>query len=54
MSRKTNASAAVTIGIDPGKNTFHLIGLDARGGSCCGRRWRAIEFWPGLRMCRPA
>ena len=44
MSRKTNASAAVTIGIDPGKNTFHLIGLEAR----------AIEFWPGLRMCRPA
>ena len=22
----------VTIGVDPGKNTFHLIGLDARGG----------------------
>ena len=32
MSRETNVSAAVTIGIDPGKNTFHLIGLDARGG----------------------
>src|SRR5262245_29947407 len=31
MPRKSNA-AAVTIGIDPGKNTFHLIGLDARGG----------------------
>jgi transposase len=31
MSRKTNATA-VTIGIDPGKNTLHLIGLDARGG----------------------
>jgi transposase len=31
MSRKTNATT-VTIGIDPGKNTMHLIGLDARGG----------------------
>ena len=31
MSRKTNATA-VTIGIDPGKNTLHLIGLDTRGG----------------------
>jgi hypothetical protein len=31
MPRRTNA-APVTIGIDPGKNTFHLIGLDARGG----------------------
>src|ERR1700741_1531015 len=25
-------TAVVTIGIDPGKNTLHLIGLDARGG----------------------
>jgi transposase len=32
MSRKTN-TAAVTIGIDPGKNTLHLIGLDARGAT---------------------
>jgi hypothetical protein len=32
MPRKTNATTPVTIGIDPGKNTFHLIGLDARGG----------------------
>ena len=31
MPRKSNATA-VTIGIDPGKNTFHLIGLDAQGG----------------------
>jgi transposase len=30
MPRRT--SAAMTIGIDPGKNTLHLIGLDARGG----------------------
>ena len=30
MSRKSNA-VIVTIGIDPGKNTLHLIGLDARG-----------------------
>jgi hypothetical protein len=24
-------TAIVTIGIDPGKNTLHLVGLDARG-----------------------
>ena len=30
MPRKSNA-IAVTLGVDPGKNTFHLIGLDARG-----------------------
>jgi transposase len=27
-----SSTAVVTIGIDPGKNTLHLVGLDARGG----------------------
>src|SRR5215468_572248 len=27
-----SSAALVTIGIDPGKNTLHLVGLDARGG----------------------
>jgi hypothetical protein len=31
MSRKTDAVIASTIGIDTGKNTLHLIGLDQRG-----------------------
>ena len=31
MSQKTNAVAVRTIGIDTGKNTFHLIGLDELG-----------------------
>jgi hypothetical protein len=31
MPRNSN-TAVVTIGIDPGKNTLHLVGLDARGG----------------------
>ena len=26
-----STTAVVTIGIDPGKNTLHLIGLDTRG-----------------------
>ena len=30
MVRKFD-TAVVTIGIDPGKNTLHLVGLDARG-----------------------
>jgi hypothetical protein len=30
MPRKFD-TAVVTIGIDPGKNTLHLVGLDARG-----------------------
>ena len=31
MSHKTAAAAAQTIGIDTGKNTLHLIGLDDKG-----------------------
>jgi transposase len=31
MSHKTAATVAQTIGIDTGKNTLHLIGLDDKG-----------------------
>src|SRR5215213_9092826 len=31
MSHQTTTEAIATIGIDLGKNTFHLIGMDARG-----------------------
>jgi hypothetical protein len=31
MSKQKNAIAVRTIGIDTGKNTLHLIGLDGRG-----------------------
>jgi transposase len=31
MSHQTTPSAVATIGIDIGKNTFHLVGLDRRG-----------------------
>jgi hypothetical protein len=31
VSRKTDAVVVRTIGIDTGKNTLHLIGLDDRG-----------------------
>jgi hypothetical protein len=31
MSHKTAAAVAHTIGIDTGKNTLHLIGLDETG-----------------------
>jgi hypothetical protein len=31
MSRRTSAVAIKTIGIDTGKNTMHMIGLDKKG-----------------------
>ena len=32
MSRQSTPSTFTTVGIDIGKNTFHLVGLDQRGG----------------------
>ena len=37
MSRKTDTVVANTIGIDTGKNTLHLIGLDDEGSDCFAR-----------------
>jgi transposase len=31
MSKRTNAIAVSTIGIDRGKNTLHMIGVDEKG-----------------------
>jgi hypothetical protein len=31
MSKQKNAIAVRTIGIDTGKNTLHMVGLDERG-----------------------
>jgi hypothetical protein len=36
MPRQSTPSAVATIGIDIGKNTFHLVGLDQRGADCGG------------------
>jgi transposase len=44
MSEKVNAVIAV-IGIDIGKNSFHVVGLDER---CCGRNGLAPRWKPGL------
>jgi hypothetical protein len=41
MPRKTiSLEAVATIGIDIGKNTFHLIGLDKMGASVASSAWR--------------
>ena len=34
MSHKSVPPAVSTIGIDLGKNSFHLVGLDQRGATC--------------------
>ena len=49
MSHKTAITVAHTIGIDPGKNTLHLIGLDDKGAIVlralgCGSRLRRDAY----------
>src|SRR5436189_4927433 len=48
MSRKTEAGLACTIGIDTGKNTLHLVGLDEKGAIVLrekiARGWIAARF----------
>ena len=38
MSRKPNTAIAV-IGIDIGKNSFHVVGHDARGAIVLRQKW---------------
>ena len=38
MSEKLNTTVAV-MGIDIGKNSFHVIGLDARGAIALRQKW---------------
>ena len=38
MSQKLNSAIAV-IGVDIGKNSFHLVGLDERGAIVMRQKW---------------
>ena len=54
MSHKTAATVAHTIRIDTGKNTLHLIGLDDKGQSFCGRRCPRPDRGPARQLPRCA
>ena len=52
MSDKLNCAIAV-IGIDIGKNSFHIVGQDQRALSCCDRSGRVVRLNPDLpTSCR--
>ncbi|MBB3020782.1 hypothetical protein FHR70_003870 [Microvirga lupini] len=54
MSHQTTTEAIATIGIDLGKNIFHLIGMDARGKILLRRKIaRAAAVLPGQRPGLP-
>jgi len=45
MSQNLNSAVAV-IGIDIGKNSFHVVGLDNRGAIVLRQNRLASEKWP--------
>jgi transposase len=49
MSQKPNTEIAV-IGIDIGKNSFHVVGHDARGAIVLRQKWsqHALLAWSSL------
>ncbi len=49
MNPKTASGIVTTMGIDIGKNTFHLIGMDARGA----RSRRANAHYQRVLAFRP-
>ena len=53
MSEKLNTTVAV-MGIDIGKNSFHVIGLDARGAIALRQSGRAARWKRGSPTCRRA
>jgi hypothetical protein len=55
MPRNTSCLEAIaTIGIDIGKNTFHLVALIGMVRSFCARSFHAAKSRLGSRTCRPA
>jgi hypothetical protein len=55
MLRKTTSLEAVaTIGIDIGKNTFHLIGLDKMGAIVLRQKLSRSQIDAGSPTCRLA
>ena len=53
MSSKLNTAIAV-VGIDIGKNSFHVIGLDKRGAIVLRQKWSRGQWKRGLPTRRLA
>jgi len=53
MSQTQNAAIAV-VGIDIGKNSFHIVGHDERGAIVLRQKWSRGQVGPALPICRRA
>jgi transposase len=54
MDGKATDSTVTTIGIDIGKNTFHLVGLDERGAIVLRQKLSRGQVAARLANMRPA
>jgi transposase len=52
MSNKSIATVA-TMGIDIGKNSFHVVGLDSRGAIVLRQKWSRAQIEPRLATMPP-
>ena len=52
LKASASSRTIVTIGIDIGKNTFHLIGLDGRGAIVLRQKLPAARSWFASPTCR--
>jgi transposase len=52
MSQKPNTAIAV-IGIDIGKNSFHVVGHDARGATVLRQKWSRAQVEARLANIPP-
>jgi transposase len=53
MSRKSAAANVATIGIDIGKNSFHVIGVDQRGAIVLKQKWTRLQIGRRLANMPP-
>jgi hypothetical protein len=53
MPEQLNTAIAVT-GIDIGKNSFHVVGLERHGAIVLRQKWSRGRLKRGLSMCRRA
>jgi hypothetical protein len=53
MSNKSNGTVA-TMGIDIGKNSFHVVGLNQRGAIVLRKKWSCGQIERCSRTCRRA
>ena len=54
MPHKSTVYAVTAIGVDIGKNTLHMVGLDSCGAIVLRERFCAGALHRGLQTCSPA